>query len=136
MIEESIREHALAVPILANMIGTRWYGPVMPQLAEFPCVTVSRVSGEQIMSHDGFSGLERARYQIDVRADCQLKVRQICSYIEKAFRPPVGGQIGGPNYRLNCSYIERVGVRDMGQDPVLNIAWRSLDFMFLYEVQP
>lgn len=135
LIEESIREHALNDPFLANILSDRWYGPAMPQNRVYPCVTMTGISSTPVISHDGFSGQMNARYQVDIWTECIKDCLKLAYLIEKRFRPSRVGQIGGPNYQANVGYMNMANRTDFGKDVNLKIYRVMVELVFLYEVQ-
>ena len=51
---------------VAAVVSTRIYPVVLPQDVTLPAITYSRISGGQVNSLTGYSGLENPRIQIDV----------------------------------------------------------------------
>jgi len=137
---EAIRAHALSYPAIAGLIENtgaeetyRWYGPTLEQGAALPAVTVQLVSSvDAAETQLGHSGLERARYQVTVWSNCQLKLVRLSAHIERAFRGYRGvmGGAGG----IYVGYCARANAVDLGREPGRNVYKRALDFYFLYRV--
>lgn len=64
-IKEDIRSWLVAWPGL-SAIGERVYHRRLKKGSTFPALTYFRVSPGKVYSHDGFSGLQKPRYQFTV----------------------------------------------------------------------
>jgi hypothetical protein len=65
MIEADLRTYLLAQPAVTALIGARLFPLRLPQGAAFPALTYQRVAGGEDVTHQGRSGLGRARMQLD-----------------------------------------------------------------------
>lgn len=129
---EGMRAHALADPQLAALLSDdemfRWYGPVLEQASDLPAVTVQQIAGmDSAATHQGHSGLERARYQITIWSACRPKLVQLTWAIHRRFHN-WRGSMGG----IQVQHSEKVGQVDLGQNGPRNTYQRALDFVFLY----
>jgi len=137
---EAIRTHALSFLRLASMIVNdddttyRWYGPTLEQGTALPAVTVQQISSVDVAeTHLGHSGLERARFQITVWSQCQLKLVRLGAEIERAFRSFRGVMGGAGGFEVGqCT---KVGAVDLGREPGRNAYKRAIDISFLYRVK-
>ena len=68
-IEQTIYSELVAATGLNALIGTRVYPLVAPEGATMPAIVIQRISGGQISSLGGFSGLERPRFQFSCYGD-------------------------------------------------------------------
>lgn len=134
--EVALREHLLAMPAIANLIGARlFFGYEQQDNVSAPNIVCTRITGSQVVSHSGHSGQETALFQFDVRSTCQLKCLQLASYVERRLRPQFCVPEIGTDHATPCGYVERRGRLDLGRDKDTNMVRVVLDFMFLYEVQ-
>ncbi|MGG7567901.1 tail completion protein gp17 [Rhodovulum sp. DZ06] len=58
----------LSAPGVSALAGTRVWPLRRPQGSDLPAVTLRRISGAPLQSHDGPASLARARVQVDVWA--------------------------------------------------------------------
>lgn len=132
-IEEALREQALADPALAAVIGDRWYGPTLEVAIGDPAITVQCISDVSEYSQAGYSGLERARYQLTVWASSHLQVIQVMALIERAFSGYRG--VMGTTVAVHVGRMWKAGRTDLGREPGQKVYKSSLDFMIDYTVQ-
>lgn len=134
LIEEALYATAVSNVQLAALIGTRWYGPVLEQFADKPAVTVQMISSESVMSHSGYSGLERVRMQITVWGACHLDVLQAVFRIERmlvGFR----GVLAPGVAPVTVGRIFKAGRTDLGREPSQKLFKTALDLMIDYTVE-
>lgn len=65
-ISSAVREILLNDSALSTEIGSRIYGDVLPQNPVMPAITIQQTTSEFADNIQGFSGLEKAVFQIDV----------------------------------------------------------------------
>ena len=138
-LEQAIRAQAMADAYLVALIGSRWYGATLPEMIVLPAVTAQQIaSADESPSHDGHSGVERARFQITVWSECQMRLLQIAQRIAApvvrggpfdGFR----GTLGGPG-GIQCGRVAKVNSVDMGREPGRNAYQRVMDFLFWYQI--
>lgn len=129
-IEQGLRSWAMADAYLVALIDGRWYGPVMEQGSALPCVTVQQVgSADEAPTHQGHSGLERARLQLTVWSSCQMRAIQISERIRRrldGFRGSLGG--------MHVGRIGVVNTMDLGREPGQNVYQRVVEILIWYRL--
>lgn len=128
-IEEGLRTYALADAALSALIGTRWYGPTLEEFTAFPAVTVQCISNTSVESQQGYSGLERARYQLTVHAESQIAALPVVRRLERLF-DGVRGVFG----TVSVGRSRKAGRNDAGRDPGQKLYRISLDVFIDYTV--
>lgn len=86
MIESDVRTYLIGNAGVAALIGDRCYPVELPQGATVPAVTYQRVFGTEGITHDGPSGLGRARLQLDCWADTYSEAVGVSHAITSALR--------------------------------------------------
>jgi hypothetical protein len=129
-IEQGLRAWAMADPYLVSLIDARWYGPVMEQGSALPCVTVQQIgSADEAPTHQGHSGLERARLQVTVWSSCQMRAIQISERIKRridGFRGSLGG--------MPVGRVAVASTVDMGREPGQNVYQRVVELIVWYRL--
>jgi hypothetical protein len=67
-VEVGIATYLLGVAEIAALVGTRVYQLFLPQAATLPAVRVQLIDDPETYTHDGPSGLRKARIQVDAIA--------------------------------------------------------------------
>lgn len=71
-------------PSIAAIVSTRVYPVWLPQDVTLPAICYSRVSGGQVNSLTGYSGLENPRIQIDVWGEAYSTVQTLAALVHAA----------------------------------------------------
>lgn len=69
---------------ITAVIGTRMYPSIIPQGATLPAITYQRISTVEFTSHDGPSGLVRARYEIIAWAETNAAALSLAALVRIA----------------------------------------------------
>lgn len=69
---------------VSTLVSTRIYPLVLPQDVVLPAITYTRISGGQVSSLDGYSGLENPRIQVDAWAASYSGVKDLAAKIVTA----------------------------------------------------
>jgi hypothetical protein len=82
--ELELRKGMLADPTIARMVGTRIFPLMLPQQAVFPAITYQRVSTvrnerDGSYSHDGYSGMGWARFQVSIWSDDYGQITELAA---------------------------------------------------------
>lgn len=93
-IEEAIHTTLIGDATLAALVGTRVYNLRLPQKPTYPGVTLARVSTDEDLAHDGPTGYETARFQIDSYAATSAAVRAVANAVRDALNG-LSGTAGG-----------------------------------------
>jgi len=129
-IEEAIVAHLGSFAGLVDLQSTRVYPVELPQGAVLPSTVYQQVSGIPEHSHNGRTGLERARFQISHwanRACDAVAVAVQTNVALDAFRGVMGGSGGVRVGR--CARVNRI----MDRHPEMRLYRVIQDFMFWYD---
>lgn len=80
-IEEALFTRLTEFAETAALLGTRVYPLAVPQDAAMPALAYQRISGSPAYSHDGFSNLSRARFQMTCQADTYARVKALAAAV-------------------------------------------------------
>lgn len=129
-VEQGLRAWAMADTYLVALIGDRWFGPMLPAGVDLPAVTVQLISSiDESPTHQGHSGLERARLQVTVWSACWTRAIQISERIKRRI-DNLTGTLGG----IPVGRVAVVGTIDQGRESGRNVYQRSIDLVIWYRV--
>ena len=69
---------------VSALVVARIYPVVLPQSVTLPAITYSRISGGQVNSLSGYSGLEQPRIQVDAWATTHVVVKELRDAVHAA----------------------------------------------------
>jgi hypothetical protein len=128
-IEEAIVQHLRADPVVTADVGARIYGAgLLDQGVAMPAITFQRVSsGDDWQSHQGSSGLERARFQFTVygarHCDAVLSATHLINAMDGKTGWLPGVSVG------RCSRTNRT---DLGRDRATMLYAQLVEFYMVY----
>lgn len=136
MVEKAIRTVLINNSVVNGIVSTRVYSEMAPQSAALPYITTQCISTIPVSSLGGFSGLMKARWQIDCYASTKDGAVVLANAVRLAFVDYVGVTSGvdvRSVYLLN-QFDASVEPIDGGQ---IMIRRKALDFsVSYYEEQP
>ena len=83
-IEQTIFSELAANPGIEAIVGQRIYPLVAPEGATMPAIVIQRISGGQINSLSGFSGIERPRFQFSCYGSKYVEAKNAARQLRKA----------------------------------------------------
>jgi len=130
LIEQAILKELVGSSGITDLVGERIHYVKAPQDVEAPYIVFFKVSSPREHSHDGASGLARARFQFSCFADSYYEAKQIVIAIQSAIQAFSGimGGAGGVNVE-GCFYADET---DLYEDKVA-IYHIAVDFLLAYE---
>lgn len=126
-IQSAVYERLTTHSGTAALVGARVYPQVLPQTPTYPAITYQRVSGGNMQSLAGPTGLGHPRVQIDCWAKTQAAVLALAKQVRIAF-DGWNGSAGGVTVRA-CMFDQE---RDF-YEPETSDYRVSMDFIFFYD---
>lgn len=84
MLEEGLYTHLMNQSAVTDLISTRLYPLIVPQDADLPAVAYQRITGAPAHSHEGPSGLARARIQLTIVAASYSEAKAVAEAVRQA----------------------------------------------------
>jgi hypothetical protein len=132
LIEDGLFAYLTAYPGVNDLAGTRMYpAGLIEQDTVFPCITYQQISGREEASHQGRSGVEYARFQIEAVGLKHCDARNLAIQINVALSE-FRGTWGAPDgVRVGrCSRNNRV---DYGRDAAQKVFRVAQDYLIVYQ---
>jgi len=104
-------EYALKTALVENatvngyVVGRVFYN-IAPQDVATPYIVFSRVSGPREYSHDGATGLYRARFQFSAFAESYYEAKSIAVAIQGVLSGASGQLVADPNDTIGASFLD------------------------------
>ncbi len=81
-------------PTIGGATGGRFYPNVAPEGSARPSIAWQQISDAPEMSHDGFSSLQKTRYQLTIEADTYGMARRLARSVKRLLNGYKGAVLG------------------------------------------
>jgi hypothetical protein len=121
-VEEAVASILIADPVVSGMIGPRIYQHKLAQNSQLPALTYQLIDDPSENSHDGASGLAKARLQID----CWGSTKSDATALAVAVK---GALVGVKRYSAGVLIGSILKISEMSMfDPDVRLRRRLIDF--------
>lgn len=132
-LETDLRAFLIAQPAVAALIADRVFPAPAPQDTAYPFVTWTLITGQEVSSLTGPSGLRYPAYQLDCWADERERGGSYLQAVAvaKAVRTALNGYSGmWDSGRVSAMFLDE---RDTRDDQEQHLVARSMDFRIWHE---
>jgi len=106
MIEHALRTALIEDATVNGYVAGRVYYAQAPQDVATPYIVLARVSGPREYSHDGATGLYRARFQFSIFATTYYEAKSIADGIRTVLSGASGQLVEDPADTIGASFLD------------------------------
>ncbi len=129
MIERALYQHAINDPVVASLIGDRFYPVTLPPNVTLPCATYHLVVGTRLHSLQGPSGHATPTYLITAFGSSFEEILELGDALRTSFDGFSG--VMGTDDPVRVDRVHMQQRRD-DFDPDLQVFWREQRFAFAH----